>query len=132
MFSQACVNHSVHGGGSLTETPLPRETPPDRHPLDIDTPPYGKERAVRIILECILVHYSFCENEELFSRRYKFKQLYLCLFRCKYKSHGNCIFFVRTIILFLSFVIFTSAIPENGANPDDIAAAIETDILFWL
>ena len=28
------------------------------------------------------------------------------------------------------FVIFISALPENGANPEDIAAAIETDILF--
>ena len=37
-------------------------------------------------------------------------------------------YFFRTIILFSSS--FISAIPENGANPDDIAAAIETDILF--
>ena len=82
MFSQVCVNHSVHGGGSLSRGhPRPSQTeihidtdpltetsgqrppgqrPPwtetllDRDPLDRD-PLYGKERMVRILLERILV-----------------------------------------------------------------------------
>ena len=48
-------------------------------------------------------------------------------------NHTEIAYFLfEQLFLFLSFVVFTSAIPENGANPDDIAAAIETDILFWL
>ena len=70
MFLHLSVSHSVHRGVSLTETPL-IETPRDRNPsgqrphlnwdpLDRDPaldrdPLYGKERAVRILLECILV-----------------------------------------------------------------------------
>ena len=51
MFLHLSVSHSVHRGGiSLTETPSPDIDPPR------DTPPlYGKERVVRILLECILV-----------------------------------------------------------------------------
>ena len=45
-----------------TETPLTRDIP-DRDPQDRG-PPYGKERAVRILLECILVFdvFSFQHN----------------------------------------------------------------------
>ena len=53
MFSQACVSHSVHK--SVVGRPLSslsaRPPPAQRHPL-----PYREERAVRILLECILVY----------------------------------------------------------------------------
>ena len=74
IFTGICL--STGGGGLLdrdrdppdrdhrTETPW-TETPLDKDPLDRDPrtetssldrdPPYGKERAVRILLECILV-----------------------------------------------------------------------------
>ena len=67
MFFHLSVSHSLYGGGevSLTETawtktPLNRN-PPDRDPLLWAetpwtlTPLYGKERALPILLECILV-----------------------------------------------------------------------------
>ena len=54
VFTPVC--HSFHGGGvSLTDPPGQR--PPalwTETPLDTDTP-YGQERAVHILLECILV-----------------------------------------------------------------------------
>ena len=52
IFSQMSVC-SQGVGVSLTETPLDRDPWTDT-PLDRD-PPYGKKRAVRIQLECILV-----------------------------------------------------------------------------
>ena len=67
MFSQACVKNSVLGGGGgevsvpgcttghMTGGGSVGETPPDRDP----SPPYGNERAVRILLECILVTVNF-------------------------------------------------------------------------
>ena len=42
---------SVHRGQGVS----PTETSPERNPLDRDPSLYGKERAVRILLECILV-----------------------------------------------------------------------------
>ena len=67
MFLHLSVSHSVHGEGevSMKETRLnkdstrqkpPRQRPPPlgRDPLDRD-PLYDKERAVPILLECILV-----------------------------------------------------------------------------
>ena len=72
-----CVCHSVHRGRGLcpgglpdrdplwTEIPLDRDhpdgepaeqRPPDRTPPRAETPLYGGERAVRILLECILVN----------------------------------------------------------------------------
>ena len=39
MFTQACVSHSVHGGGPTEQRP----------------PLYSEEWAVRILLDCILV-----------------------------------------------------------------------------
>ena len=50
MFSQACVSHSVHGGGGRG---LPDRDPARQNP----SPPSGKEWAVRIPLECILVYF---------------------------------------------------------------------------
>ena len=55
LWSHVPSRESLSAGVSLTETPL------DRDPLDRDSPEqrppplYGKERAVRILLECILV-----------------------------------------------------------------------------
>ena len=97
MFSQACVKNSVHrgvsdpacttghmtrgvgglclgrgslsrgggslSGGSLLETPLDRDPPPS---------PYGNERAVRILLECILVKENFdksCPWTKIYKRK---------------------------------------------------------------
>ena len=48
VFTRVC--YSVHGGGLTGQRPR-TETPPDR-----DSPLCGKERVVRIILECILVN----------------------------------------------------------------------------
>ena len=77
MFSQACISHSVHGGrgslsgeGGLPDRDLPGQRPPpwtETPSLDRD-PLYGKERAVRILLECILVivyknmEFSYVDN----------------------------------------------------------------------
>ena len=57
-FTGVCL--STRGGWvSLTETPW-TETPLDRDPLDRDAtgqnPPFGRERAVHMLLECILVY----------------------------------------------------------------------------
>ena len=66
MFSQV----SVCPGGTHTppdqrKTPPPRQTPPGRHPPDRHPPGSAcwdtvNKRAVRILLECNLVHVCFC------------------------------------------------------------------------
>ena len=67
MFSQACVSHSVHGGerslswGYLSGGLCPEGWSLSRGSLSGGSlcpgrlPPYGEERAERILLECILV-----------------------------------------------------------------------------
>ena len=54
MFSQACVKNSVPGGGGACTTGHMT----GRGSVG-ETPPYGNERAVRILLECILVTVNF-------------------------------------------------------------------------
>ena len=57
-----CVCHSIHRGRGLSPGGLPdrdapwTENPLNRDPPDRDPPLYGGERAVRILLECILVN----------------------------------------------------------------------------
>ena len=59
-----CLWSHVSSGGSLVfvQGGLPDRDPPGRDPLDKD-PLYGKERAVRILLECILVTIVFTEKK---------------------------------------------------------------------
>ena len=53
MFLHVSVILFTGKGGLCQGDPLDRD-PPDRDPPDRD-PPYGNERAVRTLLECILV-----------------------------------------------------------------------------
>ena len=65
---------SLSGGSPWTEAPPRQRTPWTENPLQRDTPRYGKERMVRILLECILVR-----NQTHISRygKYNFVILYL-------------------------------------------------------
>ena len=62
MFLHLSVSHSVHKGGGCLPQCMLGYTPRSRHPPGADTPPAqcmqgdtGNKRAVRILLECILV-----------------------------------------------------------------------------
>ena len=58
IFSVAYVKNSVHRVQPLGTTPR-ADTPPGRY-TRAGTPPMVNERAVRILLECILVHICYC------------------------------------------------------------------------
>ena len=92
IFSQASVCPQGEGV-SLTETETPwTETPLDRDPrietssLDRD-PPYGKKRAVSILLECILVLLFFLFEQTSFV--YLSKLLHMSHFAYACKTEGK-------------------------------------------
>ena len=75
IFSQACVIPSVHEGRGVrresAHPPVgqnpPGCSPPRQTTLDATPPPgYVNKRAVRIVLECILVEYRFTVKKHTF------------------------------------------------------------------
>ena len=64
MFSQTCQEFCPQGGClpqcMLEYTPPWSDIPPSQTPRWSDTPRRSLQRAVRILLECILVYKSFC------------------------------------------------------------------------